>query len=133
MREVKDGWEEGVHIGGRRLTNLRYAEDIVLLAESEEELQHIVNRLDQVGREKGQLINMDKTKVMTLNGKICNVILNGSRLEQVNTFQYLGSTIREDAETGMKQIWKSHSIKLTTKARLMKVLVWPVATYGCES
>ena len=70
-------------------------------------------------------------------------------MEQVNTFQYLGSTITEDAEcskeirgklaigqkaeTGMKQIWKSHSIKLTTKVRLMKALVWPVATYGCES
>jgi len=70
MREVMDGWEGGVHIGGRRLTNLRYADDIVLLAESEEELQKIVNRLDQVGSEKGLLINMDETKVMTLNGKI---------------------------------------------------------------
>jgi len=62
----------------------------------------------------------------------------------VNTFQYLGSVITEDAEcskeirgklareqsaeTGMKQIWKSHSIKLTTKVRIMKALVWPVAT-----
>src|SRR6218665_1401610 len=69
MREVMDGCEGGVHIGGRRLTNLRYADDIVLLAESEEELQKIVNRLHQVGSEKGLLINMDKTKIMTLNGK----------------------------------------------------------------
>jgi len=35
MREVLDGWEGGVHIGGRRITSLRYAEDIVLLAGSE--------------------------------------------------------------------------------------------------
>src|SRR6218665_1835892 len=70
MREVMDGWEGGVHIGGRRLTNLRYANDIVLLAESEEELHKIVNRLDQIGSEKGLLINMNKTKIMTLNGKI---------------------------------------------------------------
>src|SRR6218665_123653 len=88
---------------------------------------------------------MDKTKIMTLNGKMCNVILNGSRLEQVNTFQYVGSMITEDAEwklargqsaeSGMKQIWKSHGIKLTTKVRRrpMKAPVWPVATYGCES
>ena len=33
----------------------------------------------------------------------------------------------------MKQIWKSHGIKLTTKVRFMKALVWPVAIYGCES
>src|SRR6218665_3296975 len=60
-------------------------------------LQNIVKRLDQIGREKGLLINMVKAKIMTLNGKICNIILNGSRLEQVNTFQYLESTITEDA------------------------------------
>jgi len=41
---------------------------------------------------------MDKTKIMTLNGKTCNIILNGSRLEQVSTFEYLGSVIAEDAE-----------------------------------
>ena len=35
---------------------------------------------------------------MALNGKMCNIILNGSRLEQVNTFQYLESMITEDAE-----------------------------------
>src|SRR6218665_2257751 len=52
MRDVMDGWEGGVHIRGRRLTNLRYADDIVLLAESEEELQNIGKRLDQVGTER---------------------------------------------------------------------------------
>jgi len=88
MREVMDGWEGGVHIGGRRLINLRYADDIVLLEESEEERQKIVNRLHQVGSEKGLLINMDKTTIMTLNGNMCNIILNGNRLEQVSTFQY---------------------------------------------
>src|SRR6218665_1604349 len=57
MREGMGGWEGGVNIGGRKLTYLRYADDIVLLAESEEELQKIVNRLHQVGSEKGLLIN----------------------------------------------------------------------------
>ena len=147
MREVMEGWGGGLHIRGRRLTNLKYADNIVLFAESEEKLQNIINRLDQVGSEKGLLINMDETNIMTLNGKICNIILNGSRLEQVDTFQYLGSTKTKDAEcsreirgklargqsaaTGMKQIWKSHGIKLITKVRLMKALVWPLATYGC--
>src|SRR6218665_4041086 len=86
---------------------------------------------------------------MTLNGKICNIVLKGSILEQKNMFQHLGSLITEVAEcskdirgkpakgmsTGaeLKQIWKSHNIKLTTKFRLMKALVWPVATYECES
>jgi len=33
----------------------------------------------------------------------------------------------------LQKIWKSHSIPISTKIRLMKALVWPVATYGCES
>ena len=82
---------------------------------------------------------MDKTKTMTLNGKICNIMLQGSILEQVDTFQYLGSLITEDEEcskdirgklvkgmsTGaeLKQIKKSQNIKRNTKLRLMKALV----------
>jgi len=68
---------------------------------------------------------------------------------QVDTFPYLGSLITEDGECMtefctrlskgqaigalLQKIWKSHSIPISTKMRLMKVLVWPVATYGCES
>jgi len=68
---------------------------------------------------------------------------------QVDTFPYLGSLITEDGEcmtefctrlskgqaigASLQKIWKSHSIPISTKMRLMKVLVWPVATYGCES
>jgi len=33
----------------------------------------------------------------------------------------------------LQKIWKSHSIPISTKIRIMKVLIWPVATYGCES
>ena len=101
---------------------------IVLLAGSEKELQEIVNRLDRVGNERGLLI---KTKTMTLNAKICNIVLKGSILDQVDTFQYLGSLMTEDAEcskdirgklakalsTGaeLKQIWRIYNIKLQDK------------------
>ena len=67
----------------------------------------------------------------------------------MNTFPYLGSLITEGGEcttefrtrliTGqaivasLQKIWKSHSILISTKIRLMKALVWPVAAYGCES
>jgi len=69
--------------------------------------------------------------------------------EQVDTFPYLGSLITEDGEcttdfrtrlnrgqtieASLQKIWKSHNIPISTKIRLMKALVWPVATYGCES
>jgi len=72
------------------VTNLRYADDIILLATSEEELQELVDHRTRLNRE-----------------------------------QALGASLQK--------IWKSHSIKITTKTGLTKLLVWPVAMYGCES
>jgi len=77
------------------------------------------------------------------------ILIQNEQLEQVDTFPYLGSLITEDGEcmtefrtrlnrgqaigASLQKIWKSHSIPISTKIRLMKALVWPVATYGCES
>jgi len=67
----------------------------------------------------------------------------------VSSFPYLGSLITYDAEctkdirgrlanglgigAKLKKIWQNHGIRIYTKIRLMKALVWPVAMYGCES
>ena len=149
MRETLDGFQGGLQIGGRMITNLRYADDIVLLATSEAELQELVDRLDRVSRKYSLLINVEKTKVMASDGIACRILIQNELLEQVDAFPYLGSLIIEDGECTTKfrirlnkgqaigellqKIWKSHSILISTKIRLMKALVWPVATYGCES
>jgi len=49
-------------------TNLRYVDDIILLATSEAELQELVDRLDRVSCGYSLLINIDKTKVMASDG-----------------------------------------------------------------
>ena len=92
---------------------------------------------------------MDKTKTMATNGATCSIKINSDTLEQVTVFPYLGSLITDDSEcskeiqarlakgrsigTKLKKIWQSHGIHTSTKIRLMKALVWPVALYGCES
>ena len=53
-------------IGGRMIMNLRHADDIILLATSEAELQELVDRPDRVSRRYSLLINVDKTKVCLL-------------------------------------------------------------------
>jgi len=50
MRETLDGFESRLQIGGQMITNLRYADNIILLATSETELQELVDRLDRVSR-----------------------------------------------------------------------------------
>jgi len=148
MRETLDGFQGGLQIGGRMIMNLRYADDIILFATSEAELQGLVDRLDRVSRRYSLLINIDKTKVMPRDGMACRIIIQNEQLAQVNTFPYLGSVITEDGEcttefrirlskgqtigSSVQIIWKSHSIPISTKKRLMKALVWPLVMYGCE-
>jgi len=130
-------------------TNLCYTDDIILLAISEAELQELVDHLDRVSRKYSLLINVDKTKVMASNGIACRILIQHELLEQVDMFPYLGSLITEDGEyttefrtrlnrgqaieASLQKIWKSHNIQISTKIRLVKALVWPVPTFGCES
>jgi len=68
MRETLDGFQAGLQIGGRMITNLRYSDDIILLTTLEAELQEFVDRLDRVSCEYSLLINVDKTKVIASDG-----------------------------------------------------------------
>jgi len=86
MRETLDGFQGGLLIGGRIITNLRYADDIILLATLEAELQELMDRLDRVSRRYSLLINVDKTKVMASDGTACRVLIQNELLEQVDTF-----------------------------------------------
>ena len=86
---------------------------------------------------------------MASDGIACRILIQNELLEQVDTFPYLGSLITEDdecttefrtrlnrgqaIEASLQKIWKSHNISISTKIRLIKVPVWPVATYSCES
>jgi len=70
MRETLGGFQGGLQIGGRMITNLRCADDIILLATSEAELQELVDRLYRVSREYSLLINVDKTKVIASDGPV---------------------------------------------------------------
>jgi len=91
MRETLHGFQGGLQIGGRMITNLCYADDIILLATSEAELQELVDRLDHVSRKYSLLVNVDNTKVMASDGIACRILIQNELLEQVDTFPYLGS------------------------------------------
>jgi len=98
MRESLDGFQGGLQIGGRIDTNLRYADDVILLATAEAELQELVYCLDQVSHKHSLLINVNKTKVMASDSIACCILIQNEQLEQVDAFSYLGSLITEDDE-----------------------------------
>jgi len=62
MCMAHDGFEGGFRIGGRCITNLRYANDIVLIASSEEELQQLVDRVHEAASDMNMKINVKKTQ-----------------------------------------------------------------------
>jgi len=98
MREALVRFQGGLQIGGQMVTNLRYDDDIILLATLEAELHDLVDRLDRASREYSLLIYVNKTKVMASDSIACRILIHNELLEQVDTFLYLGSLITEDGE-----------------------------------
>ena len=91
--------EGTVSIGGRTITNLRFADDIDGLAEEEEELANFFERLDKASTAYGMEISAEKTKLMTNNTSGINteIKINGQKLETVTNFKYLGSVITDES------------------------------------
>ena len=150
MTEALENHHGTVSIGGRTITNLRFADDIDGLAGDEEELEALAEYLDTASRKYGMEINADKTKVMTSNpnGIQNDININDHTLATVSTFKYLGSIISEEgskpeilartaqataAMTKLKRIWKDKNIQLSSKVRLMRALVISIFLYACES
>ena len=90
MRDTLNRFQGGLQIGGRLITNLCYADDIILLATTEAELQELVDRVDRVSRKYSLLINVDATKVMASDGIAFCILIQNELLDQVDTFPYLG-------------------------------------------
>ena len=94
MCEALDDHEGSVSIGGRLITNFRFADDIVVNAEEEEEAGVLIDRIDRTTTRYKMEIGPDKTKVMTNNpnGFQREIKIKGQRLEEVENFKYLGQS-----------------------------------------
>lgn len=84
MREVLEGYEGGISISGRLISNLdMLINDIILL---EVKLQELLNRLNKAGQQYNLNIKIEKMKVMNKDGVECHVSILDTRLEQVTIF-----------------------------------------------
>ena len=134
-----------IKIAGRNINNLRYADDTILMAESEEELKSLLMKVKVESEKVGLKLNIQKTKIMA-SGPITSWEIDG---ETVSDFIFLGSKITADGDcsheikrrlllqrkvkTNVDSILKSRNITLPTKVRLVKAMVFLVVMYGCES
>ena len=98
------GFEGGFPIGGIRLTNFRYADDIILTASSRDELQEILFRLNLACDEFEMKINCGKTYVMRLNtiDDQQRILAGKYALQECTEFSYLGCLFDEDSDSNVE-------------------------------
>ena len=143
-----DEAQAGIKISRRNINNLRYADVTNLMAESEEELKSLLMKVKEESEKVGLKFNIQKTKIMA-SGSITSWQIDGETVEMVADFIFLGSKITADGDcsheikrrlllgrkvmTNLDNILKSRDITLPAKVHLVKAVVFPVVTYGCES
>ena len=132
-----DEAQAGIKIARRNINHLRYAEDITLMAESEEELKSLLMKVQEESEKVGLKLNIQKTKVMA-SGPITSWEIDGETVETLSDFIFLGSKIAADGDcnhenkrclllgrkvmTNLDSILKSRDITLPTKVLLVKAM-----------
>ena len=118
------------------------------MAESKEELKRLLMTVKEESEKAGLKLNIQKNKIMA-SGPITSWQIDGETVETVADFIFLSSKITADDDysheikrclllgkkvmTKLDSILKSRDITLPTKVCLVKVMVFPVVVYGCES
>ena len=131
----------------RNISNLRYADDTTLIAESEE-LKSLLMKVNEESEKVGLKLNIQKTKIMAF-GPTTLWQIDRETMETVTDFIFLGSKITADGDcsheikrclllgrtvmTNLDSILKSRDNPLATKVHLVKAMVFPVVMYGFES
>ena len=98
-----DEAQAGIKIAGRNINSLRYADDTILMAESEEELKSLLMKVKEESEKAGLKLNIQKTKIMA-TGPITLWEIDGETVETVADFILGGSKITADGDC-------SHEIK----------------------
>ena len=137
--------QAGIKIARRNINNLKYADDTILMAESEEELKSLLMKVKEESERVDLNLNIQKTKIMA-SDSITSWEID---VETVADFIFEGSRITADDDcsheikrrllfgrkvmTNLDSILKSRDITLPTKVCLVKAMVFPVVIYVCES
>ena len=90
-----------IKIAGRNINNLRYADDTILMAESEEELKSLLMKVNEEGEKVGLKLNIQKTEIMA-SGPITSQEIDGETVETVSDFILGGSKSLQVVTAAMK-------------------------------
>jgi len=142
----------GLIVGGYTLNELRYADDIVPIAQSKVKLQEMLNIIDIHSEENGLSINLKKTECMVIsknrNVIDCGITLKGNSIKQVANFKYLGTWITNDGKCDneikariamakdtfckLTNVFHNHNIRLSKKLNVLNTYVYSILLYASE-
>ena len=135
------------------INNLRYADDTVIIAESKNHLQQLIDTVVEESKAKGLFLNRAKPFTMVFSKSevrhICKITVHGNTLEQVDRFVHLGrlftsngrceQNVRQriaiaiSAFTSLENVLKNRNINIQVRCRLLKCCVWSTLLYGSEA
>ena len=145
-----DEAQAAIKIAGRNTSNLRYADDTTLMAESKEKLKSLLMQVKEESEKVGLKFNIQKTDII-VSGRITSWQIDGGTMETVTDFIFGDSKITADGDcssevkrylllgrkamTNLTRLCmlRSRDITLQSKIHLVKAMVFPVVMYGCES
>ena len=150
MRNLEDN--PGLKVNGKMINNLRYADDTVLIAENEKDLQNLLDIVSEESKKLGLELNSKKTEVMVISRKKsprCELYVEGTVLKQKTSFKYLGTIISQDGRNDseikarisqakqnfqkMKSLLTNTKMSIATRKRILQCYIEPILMYGCEA
>ena len=154
MGRVVEGSSCGVSFGNVQITDLDFADDAVIFAETVESITEALETLSEEAEPLGLRVSWIKTKIQAfgdiLEAGIKSLPVAGENVDIVETFTYLGSVVHQsttcEAEVNRrlglahgvmnslsKTVWRSRDLSRWTKVRVFKALVVPVLLYSSEA
>ena len=143
-----DESQAGIQTASRNINNLRYADDTTVTTESEEELKSLLMKVKRREWKSWLKLSIQKTKIMA-SCPITSWLIDGKTMETVTDFIFLDSKItvdgdcshesksclllRKKAMTNIDSIKKQKHNFADKGLYIVKAMVFPVVTYGCES
>ena len=138
----------GVKISSRQISDLDFADDVVLLEEAKQRLQLLLDAIDEKAEKVGLAVNVSKTKSMATSDSPLILKCKGKAIDQVKEFKYLGSWIEYDGEIAkeimrriglatlafdkLKPVCCSSKYSLRLKLRLLNSNVMSILLYASE-
>ena len=138
---------------GHVINNLRYADDTVIIAESKNQLQQLMDTVVEESKAKGLFVNSANSFTMVfLKSEVrhtCKITIHGNTLEQVDRFVFLGGlftsdgrceqdvrqriAIAQSAFTPLEKVLKNRNINIQHRCRFLKCYIWSTLLYGSEA